>query len=164
LSLDSTQISDDGLAHLKGLTKLEVLSLRDTQISDNGLAHLGRMTELRILYLGGKDITDVGVAHLERMTKLEELALFDTHVSDNGLGHLRELTKLKRLLLVGNLQITDKGVKELQQALPNCEIRHSFTTNSRPPPTQPPLTRPKHATKNSNLLYPGLGRAVFLHR
>lgn len=37
--LTSTQISDAGLAHLKGLTALRSLNLRGTQISDAGLSY-----------------------------------------------------------------------------------------------------------------------------
>jgi len=35
--------------------------------------------------------------------------------------HLKGLTKLQGLNL-GNTQVTDAGVAELQKALPNCEI------------------------------------------
>jgi hypothetical protein len=44
-------------------------------------------------------------------------------VTDTGLEHLRGLTQLQ-LLYLGGTQITDEGVKKLQEALPNCEITH----------------------------------------
>ena len=43
--LDSS-LSDAGLAHLKGLTKLSHLDLTDTQVTDAGLVHLKGLTKL----------------------------------------------------------------------------------------------------------------------
>jgi len=37
--------------------------------------------------------------------------------------HLKGLTKLKDLHLSGT-KVTDAGVNQLQQALPNCKIEH----------------------------------------
>jgi len=39
------------------------------------------------------------------------------------LEHLSGLTGLK-ILWLGDTQVTDEGVKKLQQALPNCDIIH----------------------------------------
>jgi len=42
---------------------------------------------------------------------------------DAGLEHLEGLTNLKWLRLY-KTQVTEEGVKKLQQSLPNCTIRH----------------------------------------
>ncbi|MEE9603737.1 MAG: hypothetical protein V3V75_10555, partial [Thermoguttaceae bacterium] len=52
---------------------------------------------------------------------LEYLGLRGTQVSDAGLIHLKGMTKLG-YLWVDSTQITDEGVKKLQQALPTCAI------------------------------------------
>jgi hypothetical protein len=44
-------------------------------------------------------------------------------VTDAGLVHLKGLTKLRALKLNGT-NVTAGGVKQLQQALPNCKIYH----------------------------------------
>ena len=41
--------------------------------------------------------------------------------TDAGLEHLKGLSNLQELYL-GKTQVTDEGIKKLQQALPNCEI------------------------------------------
>ena len=97
--LQFSEITDAGLVHLKGLTKLEELWLTDTQI------------------------TDAGLVHLKGLTKLEWLLLSNTQITDAGLVHLKGLTKLKELLLT-DTQVSDEGVKGLQQALPGCNIRY----------------------------------------
>ena len=55
------------------------------------------------------------------MTKLGWLYLSNTKVSDAGLEHLKEMKELRYLGLTGT-NVTDKGVKELQAALPDCKI------------------------------------------
>jgi internalin A len=65
----------------------------------------------------------VGLKRLEGLTQLQKLNLWGTQITDSGLQHLKGLKQLRLLLLAGT-KVTDEGVKELQQALPNCEIRH----------------------------------------
>ncbi len=148
LNLLLTKISDAGLEHLKGLTKLQMLGLDVTNVT--GLQHLEELPQLRRLDLGRTGVTDAGLVHLKGSTKLETLNLYCTKVTDAGLTnlkgltqlqslhlgddmgegaqitdagleHLKGLTKLKTLSLPGT-QVTDSGVKKLQQTLPNCKI------------------------------------------
>jgi hypothetical protein len=44
-----------------------------------------------------------------------------TQITDAALVHLKGLTNLKGLY-IRYTRITDEGVKNLQEALPNCEI------------------------------------------
>ena len=66
-------------------------------------------------------ITDVGLVHLKGLTSLKELRL-PKQITDAGLVHLKGLTKLESLDL-SRTKITDAGIAELQQALPNCKIK-----------------------------------------
>jgi Leucine-rich repeat (LRR) protein len=117
------KITDGGLEHLKGLTKLQELYLTHTQITDAGLADLQELTKLETLWLDNTQVTDVGLVHLKRFTKLESLSLDNTQITDAGLIHLKGLTSLLGLGL-RDTQVTDAAVAELQKALPNCEITH----------------------------------------
>ncbi len=121
LDLTRTHISDAGLKHLTGLAGLEILSLQETQVTDSGLEHLKEMANLRRLFLGSTPITGRGLKHLNDLPELEYLSLRETQLTDSGLQHLRELTSLQELYLA-DTQITDAGVKKLKEALPNCQI------------------------------------------
>jgi hypothetical protein len=67
LSLAGTQVTDNGLVHLQGLTKLHDLSLMFTHVTDAGLEHLKGMVQLQFLDLRANDrITDDGVEKLKR--------------------------------------------------------------------------------------------------
>ena len=123
LLLFGTQITDAGLEQLKGLTKLQELLLFGTQITDAGLVHLKGLTKLKYLQLTGTQITDAGLVHLKDLPNLTYVNLKFTKITDAGLVHLEGLTKLEELDLRFT-QVTDEGVKKLQQALPNCGIAH----------------------------------------
>ena len=59
-------MTDAGLQHLAGLTRLEWLELSQTQVTDAGLQHLAGLTGLRRLDLSQTQVTDAGVAALRK--------------------------------------------------------------------------------------------------
>ena len=61
--LSYTQVTDVGLAQLKGLTNLHALDLRGNTITDAGLVHLKGLTQLQRLDLSHTKITDAGLEH-----------------------------------------------------------------------------------------------------
>ena len=110
-------ITDAGLAHLKGLTKLEQLNVRDCdKLTDAGLAHLKGLTKLERLNISWCDnITGAGLVHLKGLTKLERLDIgWCYKLTDAGLVHLKGLTTLEWLDLAGGAKITDAGLAHLK--------------------------------------------------
>ena len=95
--------------------------LWNTKVTDAGLEHLRGLTKLRTLYLSEIQVTDVGLQHLESLTGLCSLFLSSTMITDAGLEHLEGLTEMT-LLDLSNTRITDEGLAELKKRLPNCEI------------------------------------------
>jgi hypothetical protein len=95
--LFGTEVSDDPLEQLNGLSHLRYLNLFDTQVTDAGLEHLRRLTQLQLLWLDDTQVTDAGLEHLRGLTQLKSLSIFHT-------------------------QVTDAGVAGLQKALANCKI------------------------------------------
>ena len=65
LILAGTQVSDIGLEKLKRFN-LVSLDLTSTKVTDAGLVHLRGMTRLQELNLVGTQVTDAGVADLQK--------------------------------------------------------------------------------------------------
>ena len=64
---------------------------------------------------------DDDLVHLERLPVLEHLYLDGSPITDAGLKHLYTLKALKWVSL-GNTQVTQRGLDDLQKALPNATI------------------------------------------
>jgi Leucine Rich Repeat (LRR) protein len=94
------KVTDAGLAHLKGLTKLLELHLSGSEVTDAGMVYLKDLTALKILELSGSEVTDAGMVYLKDLTALKILDLNYTHVTDAGLVHLKGLTNLAELSVV----------------------------------------------------------------
>ena len=112
VTLRNTGITDDGLLHLKNLTSLQELDVSRTALSDDGLKVLQGFEGLKTLRLAGCRITDAGVASLAGLAKLEVLDLGRIELSDAGLKYIENLTKLK-VLHVSGTKITDEGLVSL---------------------------------------------------
>ena len=129
LELSGLDLSDAGLAHLRGLTGLHELWLDfSSRITDAGLVHLGRLIHLRVLRFHGAPLTDAGLAHLKGLRKLENLQLGKARISDAGLPIIGAMKRMKTLDLQGTL-ITDAGLAQLRglvamrwRASPNTKI------------------------------------------
>jgi Leucine rich repeat/Leucine Rich repeat len=106
-------VTDAGVAHLAGLTKLRVLNLSGTDVGDAGLSHLSRLTNLRELRLSATSVTSGGLAHLRGLTNLQMIDLSGTSITDAGLVHLSGLKGL-RVLDLSNTRITDAGLVYLE--------------------------------------------------
>ncbi len=98
------------LVEMKQLTHL---GLGAGRLTDEGLKRLSAMDQLKILALGGTAITNDGLAHLRPM-RLTVLSFWPgtPQISDAGLKHLQELKTLRSLNLVGT-SVTDAGIPEL---------------------------------------------------
>jgi hypothetical protein len=100
-------------------------------INETEFAQLSSLTEVRNLFLTNikiaigphleRPLRDSDLAVLQNMRKLQDLIIESAGVSDEGLPYLKRLTKLTRLDL-RRTGITPQGIRELQQALPNCKI------------------------------------------
>jgi hypothetical protein len=121
LILIDSQVTDKGLQDLEGLTQLEGLWLDNTQVTDKGLEHVKGLTQLETLALRNTRVTDAGLQHLKGLTQLKDLDLLGTKVTDVGLVYLKGLTKLQFLGLWGS-KVSGDGVDGIQKVLPNCLV------------------------------------------
>ena len=69
-------VTDAGLTHLAGLSKLKQLFLGHSQITDNGLRCLKGLKSLQYLDTGNTHVTDAGVKDIQLATQAGDLQPF----------------------------------------------------------------------------------------
>lgn len=114
LSVQRAPINDDGLRQIEGIVSLRLLRLNRTRVGDDGLRHINRLPELKMLYLSGTQVTDDGVRQLVILKDLKALQLAETRITDKGAAQLGELTQLEFLNL-RQTQITDASIDTLKK-------------------------------------------------
>ncbi len=156
---DAHKITDAGMKHLAGQTKLQNISISNGQIgdgvleifarlpalkhlslqgnafSDDGLKHLENMKQLRSLWIGmnRKPITDAGIMHLAGLTMLEELDLQRSNLSDEGIAAMKDLKNLRQLHLSIGRGTSDKQITDASvdtlTALTNLQVLMFLSTH-----------------------------------
>jgi len=116
----STQIHDEGLAHLAGLVQLERLDLNRTDITDAGLIHLMGMRKLKELELRETNV-DAGLLQLTGLSQLERIDLSSTDLSDATAISLAAIKSLKHID-VSHTRVTSAGARSLKSRLPELQI------------------------------------------
>ena len=92
------KLTDAGMAHLAGLTKLENFSFVGTQMTGKSYARFDGFTKLTRVSHRGSLIDDEGLRQLcDHLPNLESLSLAHAKFTDVGAPHLAKLTKLKGL-------------------------------------------------------------------
>lgn len=114
LTLHAPGVTDDGLVHLKAMTRLRTLDLANTGITGAGFQHLQGATQIEELKLHSTGITDAGLAYLPQWPKLRVLNLSNTDITDSGLAHVDGMNRLEELDLSSCEQITDAGLVALK--------------------------------------------------
>jgi hypothetical protein len=113
LHLGGEQVTDENLSYVGQMTGLEELSIMwGRHLTDRGLVHLSGLSRLRILEVDHSKMTDLGLKALGKLTSLEELRVGGEGFSDRGLEHLAGLKRLKHLTFWrGNQRFTDAGLE-----------------------------------------------------
>jgi len=119
LSLWDNRIED--IRPLLTLPKLSYLDLDQNRLTDIGT--LGELYTLEELWLSGN--RPLSFEPLRNLSKLRRLGLNDTGFGDADLEIIKGLTALTELDLEDNEAFTAAGLEELQNALPNCTVKHS---------------------------------------
>jgi hypothetical protein len=129
-NLKNLKFTDLGMAFVERLTSVETLTISGSSVTDEGLKHLTGCTRLKELYLAslGK-VTDKGVEHL-RNCPLKTLHLSGTNVTDECIPALLAQTKLADLKLEGCKGITDAGLIKLAglKSLAALDVQNTTVT------------------------------------
>ncbi len=112
----SVPLSDSGIAHLRGLTRLRILQLPNTdhgRITGDGLKHIRGLYRLESLSLQSLPLTDADLTPVRDLTNLQTLTGLSPKLTDIGMSNLSPLANLRRLDL-GWTQITSAGLVHLR--------------------------------------------------
>lgn len=120
----STNLNDEGLAHVSNCRGIENLNLQDTEITNDGLKYLQNLTLLKYLRLKeNSQLTDDCIPHLIELDYLQNLQIQETSITENGLKKLTVLQRLDMLVIdVYNNNYTFDGLLQISRELPDCEI------------------------------------------
>ncbi len=116
LGLGSQKLTDAGFANLSDLDGLESLYIHGSNdLSDACLVPLAKLTNLRELTCDSKKITPAGYANVSGLAKLEIVHLGASPESgDTELSHMSKLSQLRELRLGGD-NLSDAGLAQLKQ-------------------------------------------------
>jgi hypothetical protein len=103
------------------MPRLNRLILNRTQVSDEGLTHLKEVPNLADLNLHGRPITRKGLEHLLGVRNLQALTLHGVPIADDDIEPLRDLSSLQSVSLQCT-NVSKKGIDRLRAALPRCRI------------------------------------------
>jgi hypothetical protein len=128
LFLEGTDITDASLPIIARLPNLESLSIQrgNPGVTDDGLAALKGHSKLTDLVIQTRP-TNNGFAALKELPALHSLTIMGSphrwpERTEASLIHLKELKQLEKLVLYADW-LSPSGEAELRQALPRCEIR-----------------------------------------
>ena len=139
VDIDDSAVTDQGLAHLRGLQRLDQLRLNGAQATSEGFRQLGDTSRIETLQLIGPEVSgatlqavsacsnlqavfltdtscgDADLAYLEQLPQLHFLSITGPSFTDDGLAHLQEVPGLQSLVLLSLPTITDAGLAHLRE-------------------------------------------------
>ena len=118
-------VTDAGLANLPRPDRLVCLIAQGTLIGDETLKRLADSTRLEVLHLDRTRVTEQGLRSLGEMTALRALSLADTRLDDSAIEAITDLPWLAALSLDGT-QVTDAGLAHLAR----CKRLTSISLNN----------------------------------
>jgi hypothetical protein len=123
LEVDQSETTDASLEAIGKLTNLEELRLGGQGFSDQGLAHLEGLTHLRVLWLEHRkpQTKDANLESLARLKDLKELDLIGWRLTDRAMANLRGLKRLK-VVRLGIPNEDAERRKRLEAILPGVRI------------------------------------------
>jgi hypothetical protein len=116
-------LDDRGLQHVAAVTTIDNLNLQSTPITNGGLACLVTMPLKHLRLKENAQLTDDCVPHLVRITSLVTLGVHETSIGQAGLDQLVALPNLRYLVVyIRDGNYTLESLRELSVRMPECEI------------------------------------------
>jgi protocatechuate 3,4-dioxygenase beta subunit len=103
----------EGLLNLQGMTKLRSLMLDFTSITDDSLVYLKSLKSLKKLsFWRNRNLTGEGLVHLKDLP-LRELAFYIMPIEDDAMLYIKQLKSLE-ILSLQSTNVTDAGLAHLE--------------------------------------------------
>lgn len=122
VSLNGTNVNDEGLKYISNCITINNLNLTFTPISDKGISHLTNLKNLNYLRLKETDITDKSISSFNKMNALKELQIHGTYITTKGLLNINNKSLEELFLSDADTQQDIDNLKKLSDQLPNCKI------------------------------------------
>lgn len=131
LVLRSTNINDEGLAHVCRIQTLQKLELADTKVTDEGMEEVAKLPNLVTLGLGETKVTTAGIRKLKGMRVLSGLNYFFHDLTEADIDVILDLPYVTYLDL-SRCRFTPEMLEKLASAphlwglaLKDCALRDS---------------------------------------
>lgn len=127
LYIHHAAITDEGLKKISQLKNMQVLRVAPGFFTSEGLRQIQDMPKLRELDFSVNTmepkslITNKGIEYIARIRSLESLYLTGNPITDDSIHELKKMKQLKDLYLE-KTKISEKGIRRIQQALPDCLV------------------------------------------
>ena len=120
----ATNLDDVGLVHVSRVATLANLCLQETRVSNDGLACLVNLPRLQHLRLkDNPQLTNACVRTLVRLPGLTDLGIHETSIDEAGLRELVVLDRLEDVCIqVWEGNYSFDGLLEISSKMPGCRI------------------------------------------
>ena len=122
IAVDDPQVTDETIALIARLPKIERVTLKSDRITDGGLVHFAGMHNLEVVTLYSNRITGAGLVHLAELKRLKWLDVWGW-ATDDSLEHISTLKRLENLHVIEPSQVTDRGLANVAK-LTNLQSLH----------------------------------------
>ena len=120
------RVSQECLDALGDLPDLVELHFYGGIIEDDGVQKIAECDQLEVLHLVSFRVTDRGIRHLSSLKNLQKLVLYAPRTSSDAVVEtVKGLPDLEEFYLSGT-PVTEAGLSEIREALPNCRIGKGF--------------------------------------
>lgn len=111
LEVRAVDATDADIASLASMSQLEWLDIsQNPRITDKGIAHLAGCSRLRHLNLDNTSVTPAGIAALSGCLTLEYLSMQDCVVTDGNVENIPRFSKMTYIVFNG-AGLTEKGLE-----------------------------------------------------
>lgn len=125
LRMGWTDVTDEGLKHLRGLQNIVAINISGTKVTDAGLEHLSTLPNAGMLFVAHTDVTRAGIEAISTMP-LMHLSIEETRVNGSDLAVLTRFPGLQSLGIDGK-QLTESDMSTLREcrSLTDLGVSHA---------------------------------------